>query len=279
MQNPAEDDPAAHTGQQPQAVLPNAADLLAGVGVPAARAAAPAVPGGAAAALAAGDGGRVNVVNDPRGKLRIAVQGCAHGELDSIYATIAEMERSQRLKIDLLLCCGDFQAVRFKSDLECMAVPAKFRRLGTFYRYCKKPIRQLLPSRPLRCVTSKIARREQTRVRRLPQSLQSLSGAITRPRTTSRSSVMAAGRPPTFIFLATAAWSTFEDSESEGFREFLRATTFPKGTLNDRRTIGAPCARCTMCVSTTSGNSTSCGNSSCEGRRCKALCRNRWMCL
>lgn len=73
--------------------------------------------------------------------LRIAVQGCGHGELDAIYTTIAEMERSQRIKIDLLLCCGDFQAVRFKSDLECMAVPAKFRKLGSFYRYCTNHLR------------------------------------------------------------------------------------------------------------------------------------------
>ena len=69
------------------------------------------------------------------GSIRIAVQGCAHGELDAIYATVAEAERAQGRKIDLLLCCGDFQAVRFPSDLECMAVPPKFRVLGTFYRY------------------------------------------------------------------------------------------------------------------------------------------------
>ena len=74
---------------------------------------------------------------EPQKTLRVAVQGCAHGELDTIYTTIAEMERTQRRKIDLLLCCGDFQSVRFKSDLECMAVPVKFRKLGTFYRYCE----------------------------------------------------------------------------------------------------------------------------------------------
>ena len=50
------------------------------------------------------------VVCGPQRTLRIAVQGCAHGELDAIYETIAEMERSQGIKIDLLLCCGDFQA-------------------------------------------------------------------------------------------------------------------------------------------------------------------------
>jgi hypothetical protein len=133
MQQPVEEDPAGQTEYAP-AALPDAAELLAGVGpAPAARVASPTPTGGVPQ-----DCSRVNVVTEPPGKLRIAVQGCAHGELDSIYATIAEMERSQRLKIDLLLCCGDFQAVRFKSDLECMAVPAKFRRLGTFYRYCKK---------------------------------------------------------------------------------------------------------------------------------------------
>eukprot|EP01052_Picozoa_sp_SAG31_P054464 SAG31_NODE_14514_length_802_cov_1.453770_2_plen_152_part_01 len=67
--------------------------------------------------------------------LRICVQGCGHGELDAIYATVLELERHQGQRVDLLLCCGDFQAVRFKSDLDCMAVPPKFRKLGTFYRY------------------------------------------------------------------------------------------------------------------------------------------------
>ena len=67
--------------------------------------------------------------------IRVAVQGCAHGELDAIYATIAEMERVQGKKVDLLLCCGDFQSIRFKSDLACMAVPEKFKQLGTFHQY------------------------------------------------------------------------------------------------------------------------------------------------
>ena len=40
---------------------------------------------------------------------QIAIEGCAHGELDIIYATLQEMERVENIKIDLLLCCGDFQ--------------------------------------------------------------------------------------------------------------------------------------------------------------------------
>ena len=54
----------------------------------------------------------------------IAVEGCAHGELDNIYATILETQRrNPKLpKIELLICCGDFQAVRNESDLDCMNV-------------------------------------------------------------------------------------------------------------------------------------------------------------
>jgi hypothetical protein len=39
------------------------------------------------------------------------------------------------VKIDLLICCGDFQAVRNIDDLECMSVPNKYKELGTFWKY------------------------------------------------------------------------------------------------------------------------------------------------
>jgi len=38
-------------------------------------------------------------------------------------------------KIDLLICCGDFQAVRNLDDLECMACPVKYRHMASFYKY------------------------------------------------------------------------------------------------------------------------------------------------
>jgi len=41
---------------------------------------------------------------------QIAVEGCCHGELDAIYAAIQETERREGVKVDLLLCCGDFEA-------------------------------------------------------------------------------------------------------------------------------------------------------------------------
>ena len=57
------------------------------------------------------------------------------GELDKIYATIDHIQQSQNTKIDLLIICGDFQAIRNIADLSCLACPEKFRKLGTFYEY------------------------------------------------------------------------------------------------------------------------------------------------
>lgn len=67
--------------------------------------------------------------------MRIAVEGCAHGELDIIYDTVQEIERVNGKKIDLLICCGDFQSVRNLSDLECMAAPDQYKLMNTFYKY------------------------------------------------------------------------------------------------------------------------------------------------
>lgn len=45
--------------------------------------------------------------------MRIAVVGCSHGGLDTIYKTIhrvdADTKKSGELPVELLLCCGDFQ--------------------------------------------------------------------------------------------------------------------------------------------------------------------------
>ncbi|GAQ88917.1 hypothetical protein KFL_004690090 [Klebsormidium nitens] len=67
--------------------------------------------------------------------MKIAVEGCAHGDLDNIYATLQHLERVQNTKIDLLICCGDFQAVRNEQDLESLACPPKFRAMNTFWKY------------------------------------------------------------------------------------------------------------------------------------------------
>ncbi|XP_058790851.1 lariat debranching enzyme A [Phymastichus coffea] len=67
--------------------------------------------------------------------MRIAVEGCAHGELEIIYNIILESEKKDGKKVDLLLCCGDFQSTRNWKDLRCMNVPDKYKDMGTFYKY------------------------------------------------------------------------------------------------------------------------------------------------
>ena len=88
--------------------------------------------------------------------MHIAIEGCLHGELEKVYSTIAEIEQMEGIKISLLLCCGDFQAstffdiyrkkflsvfvvfvqsVRNLGDLRCMAVPDKFKEIGSFWKY------------------------------------------------------------------------------------------------------------------------------------------------
>ena len=65
----------------------------------------------------------------------IAVEGCAHGELDNIYASLAVVEERHGCKVDVLLICGDFQAVRNAADLAGMACPPKYRAMQSFYKY------------------------------------------------------------------------------------------------------------------------------------------------
>ena len=98
--------------------------------------------------------------------MRIAIEGCTHGELDATYETIAECENKDGRKVDLLLCCGDFQvrkknipssripyfifipqrypckpfqsvlqSTRNLSDLKCMACPDKYKSMCSFYKY------------------------------------------------------------------------------------------------------------------------------------------------
>ena len=67
--------------------------------------------------------------------MRIAIEGCCHGELDKIYATIEHLENENQIKVDLLIICGDFQSVRNEKDLESMAVPEKYRDMCSFWKY------------------------------------------------------------------------------------------------------------------------------------------------
>lgn len=66
--------------------------------------------------------------------MKIAIEGCAHGELENIYDTIQLLEEKESIKIDLLICCGDFQSTRNEADLLCMAVPPKYAKICSFYK-------------------------------------------------------------------------------------------------------------------------------------------------
>ncbi|KIW63847.1 hypothetical protein PV04_08819 [Phialophora macrospora] len=68
--------------------------------------------------------------------VRIAVEGCGHGTLHAIYASI---EQACKVKgwdgVDLLIIGGDFQAVRNQYDLNVTAMPPKYRRMADFHEY------------------------------------------------------------------------------------------------------------------------------------------------
>ncbi|KAF7329688.1 RNA lariat debranching enzyme [Mycena kentingensis (nom. inval.)] len=71
--------------------------------------------------------------------MRIAVVGCSHGQLDTIYQSIHRIDKQAKqrgeLPVELLLCCGDFQAHRCNADLYTMKAPAKFRLMNDFHNY------------------------------------------------------------------------------------------------------------------------------------------------
>ncbi|KAK9762068.1 lariat debranching enzyme, partial [Basidiobolus ranarum] len=67
--------------------------------------------------------------------MKVAIEGCCHGELDKIYATIEHLQEVEGVTVDLLLICGDFQSIRNEADMDCLSCPPKYRQLGTFWEY------------------------------------------------------------------------------------------------------------------------------------------------
>ena len=67
--------------------------------------------------------------------MHIAVVGCTHGELDAVYDSVAKIEQTHGIKVELVLCCGDFQAMRGIHDLRSMACPDKYKSLCSFHHY------------------------------------------------------------------------------------------------------------------------------------------------
>lgn len=60
--------------------------------------------------------------------MKITVEGCCHGALDKIYESIPKLT-------ELLIICGDFQALRNQADLDTISMPQKYRHMGDFHRY------------------------------------------------------------------------------------------------------------------------------------------------
>lgn len=71
-------------------------------------------------------------------KIRIAVQGCCHGELDSVFQKVEQIH--SRKALDLLIILGDFQSIRDIKDMDSISVPPKYRKLGKFYKYYRNDI-------------------------------------------------------------------------------------------------------------------------------------------
>lgn len=67
--------------------------------------------------------------------MKVAIEGCAHGELDKIYTAVRKVQEKHNITVDLLICCGDFQCVRDKEDLENLSCPPQFRHMKDFYKY------------------------------------------------------------------------------------------------------------------------------------------------
>jgi hypothetical protein len=51
------------------------------------------------------------------GKMKVAIEGCCHNQLDEIYKTLKHIENVEKIKIDLLLICGDFQVGLFPKSI------------------------------------------------------------------------------------------------------------------------------------------------------------------
>lgn len=67
--------------------------------------------------------------------MKVAVVGCTHGQVEKIYETLQAIETEKKCKVDLVLCCGDFQAARDEYDLKSMAQPKIDHGMQTFFKY------------------------------------------------------------------------------------------------------------------------------------------------
>ena len=67
--------------------------------------------------------------------INIIVTGCIHGCMDKMYKDIQDFEAEKKIKIDLVLCTGDFECMRNENDLKFLSCPEKYREMGNFHQY------------------------------------------------------------------------------------------------------------------------------------------------
>ncbi|KAA6393705.1 MAG: putative Lariat debranching enzyme [Streblomastix strix] len=67
--------------------------------------------------------------------INIAVSGCAHGKLDEVFAAVARHEARAGVHVELLICTGDFEALRSSDDFDSFKAPPKYQHLGAFQNY------------------------------------------------------------------------------------------------------------------------------------------------
>ena len=67
--------------------------------------------------------------------MKVAVEGCLHGELEEVYRQVSNTQKKIGVKIDALIICGDAQTLRHYPDLEDMHCPEKYKNMGSFIDY------------------------------------------------------------------------------------------------------------------------------------------------
>ncbi|CAI1534991.1 hypothetical protein SEUBUCD650_0K00810 [Saccharomyces eubayanus] len=77
-------------------------------------------------------------------KLRIAVQGCCHGQLNQIYKEVSRLHA--KTPIDLLIILGDFQSIRNSQDFKSISIPPKYQRFGDFISYYNNELEAPVPT-------------------------------------------------------------------------------------------------------------------------------------
>jgi predicted phosphodiesterase len=61
--------------------------------------------------------------------IRVAISGDPHGQHDTVFKAVRQYERNYRVKIDLLICCGDYEVSGHLISFNFLALGnAKHRR-------------------------------------------------------------------------------------------------------------------------------------------------------